>query len=59
MVGMGVIGWLLERHSIQLIRKEILEIKSLFLLISFESIMKEDLLKNAFTEKIEEFKKLK
>lgn len=35
------VGVLLERHYIGVIKKEILEIKSLFLLISYESIMKD------------------
>lgn len=51
-VGIGLIGALLERHYIKVIRKEILEIKSLFLLISFESIMKDESLKNKFYERI-------
>lgn len=40
-VAIGFVGVLLERQYISMIKKEILEIKSLFLLISYESIMKD------------------
>lgn len=58
-VGVGFVGFLLELHFIRAIKREILEIKSLFLLISYESVMKDEALKAKFFAKAEEFKKLK
>lgn len=58
-IGVGIIGFLLELHFMRVINREILEIKSLFLLISYESIMKDEGLKAKFYGKVEQFKKLK
>jgi hypothetical protein len=52
-VGIGLVGVLLERHYIGVVKKEILEIKSLFLLISYETITKDEALRDSFFEKIE------
>ena len=58
-VGVGLVGFLLELHFIKAIRREILEIKSLFLLISYETVMKDEVLKAKFFAKAQEFKRLK
>lgn len=52
-IGVGFVEFLFELHFIRVIKREILEIKSLFLLISYESIMKDEALKAKFYGKVE------
>ena len=58
-VGVGLVGFLLELHFMRGIKREILEIKSLFLLISYDSIMKDEALKAKLFAKAQEFRRLK
>ena len=59
MLGVGLVGFLLELQFMRAIKREILEIKSLFLLISYDSIMKDEALKAKLFAKAQEFKRLK
>ena len=58
-VGVGLVGLLLELHFMRGIKREILEIKSLFLLVSYDSIMKDEALKARLFAKAQEYKRLK
>ena len=61
---LGMIGLLfllivlLHRYYISSIKEEITQITSLFSLISYDSVLKDEQLKVKFSEKIEDFKKL-
>ena len=59
MLGVGLVGFLLELQFMRAIKREILEIKSLFLLISYDSIMKDEALKAKLFAKAQEYKRLK
>lgn len=56
---MGLAFLLFERYNIGNFVQEIIEIKALFILVSFESIRKSETLKQQFMAKMDDFKKLK